>query len=57
MLLLADRLGPCGQQDRDASLDPVGALQARVVEQVLVGEIEQAALIDRADENLEQSWR
>lgn len=54
MFLLGDWLGPVGEHNRDTLLNPVGAPQPRVVEQVLVGEVHKAALIDRAHEDLQQ---
>jgi len=54
MLPLSDWLGSLGQHHRDALLNPVRAPQARVVQQVLVGEVHEAALVDRACEDLEQ---
>jgi hypothetical protein len=54
VLPLGDRLGSLGQHYRDALLNPVRAPEARVVQQVLVGEVHQAALVDRAHEDLEQ---
>jgi hypothetical protein len=56
MLPLSDRLGALGQHHRDALLNPVGAPQARVVQQVLVGEVHEAALVDRAGEDLQQRF-
>jgi len=54
MLQLLDWPGLLGKQHRHVLLDPVCASQARVVQQVLVGEVHQAALVDRAYEDLEQ---
>lgn len=54
MLRLRHWLGSLGQHHGHAFLDPVGASQAGVVQQVLVGDVHQAALVDRAYEDLEQ---
>ena len=48
-----DRL--VGQHHRDAVVDPLRPLQARVVQEVLVGEIPQALLVDRAGEDLQKA--
>jgi hypothetical protein len=54
VLLVGDRDGLAGQHQRDAVLDPVQAAQPRVVQHGVVGEIEQAALVDGAHEDVEQ---
>jgi len=54
MLLLRYWLGSLGQQHGNALLDPVCAPQAWVVQQVLIGEVHEAALVDRAYEDREQ---
>lgn len=57
MLGLSDGLGPLGEQHRNAALYPVRAPQARVVQQVLVSEVQQVALVDWAGEDLQQPFR
>jgi hypothetical protein len=48
------RLGLVAQHERHAVLDPVPSAQPRVVQHGVVGEIQQAALVDRADQDVEQ---
>jgi hypothetical protein len=54
VLLIGHRDGLAGQHQRDAVLDPVQTAQPRVVQHRVVGEIEQAALVDGAHEDVEQ---
>ena len=54
MLLLGHRDRLAGPHQRDAVLDPVQAAQPRVVQHGVVGEVEQATLVDRAHEDIEQ---
>jgi len=54
VLLVRHRDGLAGQHQRDAALDPVQAAQPRVVKHGVVGEVEQAALVDGAHEDVEQ---
>jgi hypothetical protein len=54
VLLVGHRDGLAGQHQRDAALDPVQAAQPRVVEHRVVGEVEQAALVDGAHEDVEK---
>jgi len=54
VLLVGHRDGLAGQHQRDAALDPVQAAQPRVVQDGVVGEIEQPALVDGAHEDVEQ---
>ena len=51
---VVDRLGLVDQHDRDVLADGVAPLQAGVVERVLVGEVEQRALVLGAGEDLEE---
>jgi hypothetical protein len=53
VLRLRDGLRPLGEQHRDAALNPVRAPQPRVVEQVLVSEVQQVALVDWTGEDLQ----
>jgi hypothetical protein len=46
--------GPARQHQRDIVLDPLPPAQPRVVQHRVVGETEQAALIDEAHEETEQ---
>jgi len=57
MLRLRDWFGSLGQQHRDTVGNPVPAPQARVVQQVLIGEVQQGALVDRADEDCQKCLR
>jgi hypothetical protein len=52
VLVLGDRHGPLGEHHRDAVLYPVAAPQPRVVQQSVLGEVEQAALVDGANQDL-----
>ena len=54
VLGVVDRLGLVDEHDRDVVLDRVAPLEARVVERVLVLEVEQRALVLGAGEDLEQ---
>ena len=54
VLGVVDGLGLVDQHDRDVVLDGVAALEAGVVEGVLVLEVEQGALVVGAGEDLEQ---
>src|SRR4029077_3181866 len=54
VLLVGYRYGQLGQHERDVVLDPVQPAQPRVVQHRVVGEVEQAAFVDRAHEDLEQ---
>jgi hypothetical protein len=54
VFLAADSLGAVGQHDRDVPGDGVTSPQSRVVQRPLVLEVEQAALVDWADQDLEQ---
>jgi hypothetical protein len=54
VLLFRHRHRLPGQHQRDVVLDPVEPAQPRVVQHRVVGEVEQAALVDRADEDVEQ---
>jgi hypothetical protein len=53
VLLVGHRDGLAGQHQRDAALDPVQAAQPRVIQHGVVGEVEQAALVDGAYEDVE----
>jgi hypothetical protein len=48
--------GLLGEHDRNAVLYPVTALQPRVIQQCLIGEVQQAALVNRADQDLKQRF-
>src|SRR5918995_172775 len=54
VLGVVDGLGLVDQHDRDVLADGVAALEPRVVERVLVLEVEQRALVLRAGEDLEE---
>ena len=54
VLGVVDRLGLVDEHDRDVVLDGVAALQPRVVERVLVLEVQERALVVGAGEDLEQ---
>jgi len=54
VLVVADRRGPLREHHRDAVLDPVASPQPGVVQQRLVGEVQQAALVNGADQDVEQ---
>ena len=54
VLGVVDRLGLVDEHDRDVVLDPVAPVQARVVERVLVLEVEQRPLVLGAGEDLQQ---
>jgi hypothetical protein len=54
VLLLRHRDRLPGQHKRDVVLDPVEPAQPRVVQHRVVGEVEQAALVNGADEDVEQ---
>ena len=51
---VVDGLGFVDEHDRDVVLHEVAPLQPRVVERVLVGEVQQRALVLGAGEDLEQ---
>jgi hypothetical protein len=55
VLFVRHRHGLPGQHERDAGLDPVQAAQPRVVQHRVVGEVEQAALVDGTHQHVEQS--
>jgi hypothetical protein len=54
VLLLGHRDGLAGQHQRDPVLDPVQPAQPRVVQHRVAGEVEQAALVDGAYQDVEQ---
>src|SRR5205807_2278772 len=54
VLVVADALGLVDEHDRDVVLDEIAPLEARVVQRVLVGEVQQRALVLRTGEDLEQ---
>jgi hypothetical protein len=54
VLRLGDRDGLAGQHQRDPVLDPVQPAQPRVVQHRVAREVEQAALVDGAHEDVEQ---
>jgi hypothetical protein len=54
VLLIGHGNGLIGQHQRDVVFDPVQPAQPRVVQHRVVGEIEQPALVDGADEDVEQ---
>src|SRR5690606_31597517 len=54
VLLVGDGLGLVDQHDRDVVADGVAPLQPRVVEALLVGEVEERALVLGTGEDLEQ---
>ena len=54
VLLVADGLGIVRQHDRHVVADLITASQPRVVQQLLVGEVQQTALVDWADKYVEQ---
>jgi len=54
VLLVRHRHRLPGQHQRDAVLDPVQAAQPRVVQHRVVGEVEQAALVDGTHQDVEQ---
>src|SRR3546814_13916706 len=54
VLGVVDRLGLVDQHDRYVVTDGVAALQARVVERVLVLEVQERALVVRAGQDLEE---
>ncbi len=54
VLGVVDRLGLVDQHDRDVVGDPVAEPQARVVQRLLVGEVEQRPLVLGAGQDLEQ---
>src|SRR5260370_14636815 len=56
MLVVGDGRGPLGEHHGNVVLDPVAAPQPGVIEQSLIGEVQEAALVNRADQNLKQRF-
>jgi hypothetical protein len=56
VLVVGDRRGLLGQHHRNPVLDPVAAPQPQVIEQGLIGEVQQAALVNGADQKLKQRF-
>ena len=52
----AYHLALIGQHDRYSVTDPVAAAQPRVVQEVILGEVEQRLLVDRAGQEAQQQW-
>ena len=52
--LAGHRLAPVGQHDRYAITDLVAAAQSRVIQEVVLGQVQQCLLVDRAGQQAQQ---
>jgi hypothetical protein len=56
VLVVGDRRGPLGEHHGNIVLYPVAAPQPGVIEQCLIGEVQQAALVNGADQDVKQRF-